>query len=317
MEITEPNPEQELVIRNKDQVKSVVEGRLQHHYTNGIFVQDVWEASNGELVITLGNAFPKDVSDCRDRDNVLKYVNIGDVFELRGKPTNEKYIIELKDEEEVYERIEHRQQEVFDLLDWSIARAIYSKVYDLAPVRNQLNPILQILTWARNRKDGVTVGEIDDSQDSGQSIDYVEFLDQFGYIRLEDDTVFPGSKIESADMRQLGEEEYARRILGDVVRNGYRTLKNEMDLNILSHFPKYSASYYYSALQKNDPDLWLDLESIKENFREQYPKESKTPLYIEDRLTELARVKVLRKDGKFVSGRENIFREIHRESSIF
>lgn len=287
----------------------IAETRLKRHLGRGVYVQEVTTLENGDLEITLGNTSPRDLSDCRDRDNVLKFITLRDVFTIRAEATGGGYyVVDLPTRGEVIEGTEQREEEILDKLDFSLAQAIYGKVYDLPKVRTQLNPILQILRWTRNQSN-LTVARVDRNQRSGNSREYVDLLESFGYIDVVDGEIQQGERLQSADLHEYDWDEFGRKFLGDVVQRGYMTIRDELGISMLGHYQKYSGAYYYDAVQKGDADLWLDIDKIAENLWE-FHGEEKDEFYLHDKLGELDSVDVINKDGDLVQANPSVYKMV-------
>lgn len=316
MVTTEASPDEPLRVQNPEALQGgVAEIRLKRHLGRGIYVHDVQELPNGNLEISLGNVSPHDMSDCRNRDNVLKFITLRDIYTLEAENTgHDIYLIDIPDRNDVVEGIENREEEVKDKLDFSMAQAIYEHVYDLPAVRTQLNPILQILRGTRNRSE-LTVSEVDRNQRSEKTREYIELLESFGYIEVEDRVITPGIRLQSADLHKYDWDEFGRKFLGDVVQRGYVTIRDEMKLSMLGHYQKYSGSYYYDAIQRGKRDLWLDIETIAENLEELHG-ERRDEFYLHNKLGELASVDVIQKDGDYVRSEKDIYEQVARDTPV-
>ncbi|MFC6720700.1 hypothetical protein [Halobacteriaceae bacterium SHR40] len=314
MVTTNAAPDEPFRVQNPEALQGgTAETRLKRHLGRGVYVHDVQELPNGNLEVSLGNASPRDLSDCRDHDNVLKFITLRDVYTLEAEDTGQGvYLIDVPDRGDVVDRIKERETEIKDKLDFSMAQAIYKHVYDLPAVRTQLNPILQILRGARNNR-GLTVSKVDDNQRSSNTRDYIELLDNFGYIKIEDGVIKPGVRLQSADLNEYDWDEFGRKFLGDVVQRGYVTIRDELELSMLGHYQKYSGSYYYDAIQRGKKDLWLDIETIADNFEELHG-ERKEEFYLQDKLGELASVNVIRKEGDYVRSEKDIYDQVARDT---
>lgn len=289
--------------------------RLKRHLGQGIYVQKFEEIEDGELEISLGHAEPRDLSDCRDRDKVLKFITIQDVHTLRAKPGDSgHYILEIPEREAVFRGVKERENSIKDKLDFSMATAIYKNVYHLSGVRTQLNPILQILRWTRNRS-SLPVSEVTDSQNTENSMEYIELLDTFGYIDVEDGIIREGIRLQSADLHEYGWNEFGEKFLGDVVTRGYFTIRDELGMSMLGHYQKYSSAYYFDAIQRGDQDLWLDIDRIQENLLNLHD-ERVEELYIHDKLGELDSVNVLEKDGEYVKANEDVYQQVAEQTPV-
>lgn len=293
----------------------VAEARLKRHLGRGIYVQEVTELPDGDLEISLGNVSPRDLSDCRNRDNVLKFITLRDVYTIIAENTGTGvYLIDVPDRGDVLEGIAEREAAVMDKLDFSMAQAIYEHVYDLPAVRTQLNPILQILRGVRNRSE-LTVPEVNRNQRTEMTREYVELLENFGYVEVEEGVITAGIRLQSADLHQYDWDEFGRKFLGDVVQRGYVTIRDEFQLSMLGHYQKFSGSYYYDAIQRGKKDLWLDIETVAENLEELHG-ERRDEFYLNDKLGELASVDVIRKDGDYVRSEEDIYDQVASETPV-
>lgn len=289
-----------------------VEQELKRHLGRGVYVHEVEKLPNENLEIVLGSSIPRDLSDCREQDNVLKFITLREVYTIEAESTGEDfYIIDIPDRNDVIAGVDEREKEIKDKLDFSMAQAIYEHVYDLPAVRTQLKPILQILRSARRGRK-ITVSKMDKTQRTENTPEYIDLLKGFGYIQVEDDTILPGERLQSADLNEYDWDEFGRKFLGDVVRRGYITIRDELNLNMLGHYQKYSGAYYYDAIQRGKQDLWLDIETISENL-ENLHSERREDFYIRDKLAELDSVGVLQKDGDYVRSEEEIYNQVVKD----
>lgn len=287
--------------------------RLKRHLGRGIYVHDLHELPNGNLEVSLGNVIPRDLSDCRNQDNVLKFITLRNVYTIEAEDTGQGvYLIDVPDRSDVIEGIDEREEEIKEKLDFSMAQAIYKHVYDLPAVRTQLNPILQILRSARNRR-GLTVSKVNENQRSENTREYIDLLRNFGYIRVENDEILPGERLQSADLNEYSWDEFGRKFLGDVVQRGYVTIRDELKLSMLGHYQKYSGAYYFDAVQRGKEDLWLDIDTIAENLEDLHG-ERKEHFYLQDKLGELASVDVIQKDGDYVRSESDIYKQVARST---
>lgn len=317
MSITSPGPDHLLKFQSPESIKhGRAETELKHRYGRGIYVNEIQEASNGDLVISIGNTVPKDVSDSLEQDRVLQFINIRDVYTLRGKTTGEgAYIIELPDRDEIHEGFNQRRKQIIDRLDWSMAKAIYEHVFELTPVKNQLNAIIQIVRWVHEQSE-LSLERLEGAQSSSNTEEYVQVLADLGFLQFEDQQVSQGEKMQEAQLLELNNEDYVKTVVGNIVKDGYNVLKDRLELGMLKHYPKFSNAYYYDALQREDPDLHLDVDAITRNYERQYG-ERKDRLVINDKLNELAETKVIQKDGKYVQANPDVYRQVAQEAPVF
>lgn len=299
-----------------ENIEDMLQGRLRYYYSRRLFVQSVeYDPDEEFLSTTVGITYPQDVSDSRSEENILKMVNIGDVHNFTASSLGDGYYkFELPSRSDLYTSYKDEHEKLLDDLDWSMAKAIYSRVYQLNPVRNQLNSIIQIVNWVR-REDDLTVEEIRSAQSNANTDKYVQALDDLGFLRVEGNSVSHGRKIDSADLQNLSPNEFEKKVMGDIVVDGYYMLRNELELAMLNHFPIFSNSYYISAFRRQKPDLWLTIEDVMENLSTEYDRDEGR-LAVEDKLRDLARVDVLKLENGEVRGHPDIYQEVQQDAPV-
>jgi hypothetical protein len=291
------------------------ETQIKHKYGRGIYVNDIQETTNGDLVISLGNTVPKDVSDSLEQDRVIQFINIRDICTIRGESTGEgSYIVDLPEREEILEGYYQRQQQIIDRLDWSMAKAIYENVFQLTPVKNQLNAIIQLVRWVHEEGE-MQISRLEDAQGSPNTEDYVQVLADLGFFEYQEGTVSPGEEMQDTQLLELNNEDYVKTVVGNIVKQGYNVLKDRLELGMLKHYPKFSNAYYYDALQRDDPNLHLDIDAIKRNYERHYDHDIDR-LVVNDKLNELADTKVIEKDGEYVKSNLEVYQQVAQEAPV-
>lgn len=316
MAATEAGPMNRLKFRSKeDLLEGQAKVRLKREYGRGVYVNDIKERSDGDLLVYLGNTIPKDVSDRRERDRVLKFINIRDIYTMVAESTGEGYyIIELPSRDKVYDGFVEQRTRIINKLDYTMARVIYEDVFELTPVRNQLNSIIQIVDWILE-EEPLAAARIDSIQNTDNTYRYLDVLEELSFLEVNDGMVSMGDKMKGGDLIDLDRDEFVKTVVGNIVKDGYTILQDQLDLWMLGHYPKFSNAYYYPALQREDPDLWLDTKAIQENLKEQYG-ESHDTLFIKSKLRDLSKAEVLEKDGEYVSAMPSVYNQVARSVSV-
>lgn len=296
---------------NQRELETAGEAILKHRYGRGIYIQEVEESNEGHLRVRLGNTVPKDLSDSLERDGVLKFNSVRHIHTLRAEPTNGHYIIELPDRGDIYDGYKNREQDIIEQLDYSMAKSIYEDVLHFGEVENQLTPIRQIFRWVWERGP-LSIEAIKRNQRSKNTDLYLNVLSELEYIWVEGGEVHAGERMNSAEFQGLDSQQFIESIMGDLVQRGYHTLRDRCDLRMLSHYPQFSGAYYYDAIQRQDPEFHLNIETITENLWEQYGKRY-GELYVDDKLAQLSNVGVLEKEGDYVSADTDVFEQVSRD----
>lgn len=295
---------------SKDDLESHLEPDLKRIYSRGIYVDHVYEAKDESLVVHLGNVVPKDVSDSRDDDRVLKFIDIDAIYDLTAEPTNVGYIVELPARNAVYDGYIDRRNEILHRLDVSLAKDIYKQLVKLPAIQLQLNPIKEILQFTRQHSPEISINDVQEIQNSPNTDEYIEVLTEVGFITVDDEgMLYPGEKLDSYDLREISRSEFGQLILGDVVQEAYHTMRDELQLTMLGHYPKFSTAYYFAAIQRDDPELWLDVSAVQRNLSDWYDKEIHE-FVVQSKLEDLAEVEVLTQDGELFSGNKAIYHDV-------
>ncbi|MDV7351285.1 hypothetical protein R3751_16085 [Halorubrum distributum] len=312
--------EGKLVVKQADDLDDKIEARIKQRFGQGVFIQESFEAPDNRIAIKLGVSYPKDVSDRRAGDRVTKYINIDDVSTLYADPTgNGYYNVELPEKSELKEDFHERRSMIIDQLDWSMAKNIFSDVYQLDPVKNQLSSLAQIVRWLRESAE-IEIERLDDIQRTDNTREYLEVLRDLGYVQLTDeDTVRVGRKLEIAEDQAaedgLSMEKYQQAVIGNIVADGYHILRDQLDLRMLNHFPKFANSYYYSAVQRNKSDLWLTKKDLQQNLRQEW-NDDVDEFILDDKLRKLEKVDVIQQENGLVSGDPDIYRGVTQDQNV-
>jgi len=308
MEQTQPRiDDSTLIFADTGDISETVEGHLRYYYSRRLFVQDIKQLDNG-YSIRVGIAYPRDVSDCRVQDNVLKMVNIGDVQTFQATPVEgDFYKINLPDRSDVYSAFQDQQKNLLAQLDGSMATAIYEKVYKMSPVRTQLNAIVELTDYVRN--DGpLSLHRLEDIQSTSKTQQYTQALEDLGFLHVDESgMVHTGGKIDAADDQGWSDE----KVIGQVIKDGYSVFRQKFGLSMLNHFPVFANGYYLSAFRRRKPDLYLTKEDIVQNLQTEYHRNA-DPLKVDRKLESLDEVGVLQYEDNEVSSVREIYDEVNQ-----
>lgn len=314
--INSPLDDRKIKFTDGEAIESVVEPELKYRYGPGIYTHDISETPSGDLVIHIGNEIIKDLSDCREEDNVIKFVPIDDIYQLKAENTNDSYTIDLPERDIIIENYYNRKSDIIDQIDHSMARMIYAEVSYFGDVTNQLTPVRQVLHWARTRED-VHVHDVHSNQRSNQTSEVLSLLQDLDYIFIDEEGIIhQGEMLDSLDLSNVLQEDFNEVVLGDVIQRSYKQLVERLDLTILTHYPRISGAYYIDSLQKSDPELWLDLNVIIHNLKEYFGSGFK-PLYIEEKLAQLSYLDIIEKEGDYVQANTEVYESLEHTLADF
>lgn len=301
------------------EAEELMEGRkrsqLKSKLGQGIYISEIHETQDGDFVINFGNSTPKDVSDSRDKDRVLQFIDVEDIYSVTASKQDGNYVLELPSREELHRGYIERRKQILDQLDYTTATLIYENIFEFSSVENQMTPIIEIVKWTQ--EDGSKpITEIEAQQNSDKTRLYISTLSDLGFLNVTDGTIYPGEKMQSADLHPADrtKEDYQKELIGQVIKDGYYVLRDKLSMSMLDQYPQLCNSYYYTALQRNDPNLELDIDRIQDNYREQYNKK-KGRNKINDKMDRLARADVVHKDGEYVSSKQTMWNDLVSESA--
>lgn len=316
-EISSPNRNR-IEFEDEDEITDQVESLLKQRYGRGIFVDKYNEGSGGTYVIQLGNIVPKDVSDCREPDRVIKFISYKPIYHLTAEPNNGKYLIELPERSEIKEGFINRRSDIARRLDTTVAKTIYKQLVQFTSVEQQLEAIKTIL-WVIREKHPVPESEIYNmrGKDSEEQTErYLAVLRDTEFIKYTDKGIMPGDNLKAHDEHDVESDEFTEFALGQIVHRAYTTLRDELNLTLLQHYPKFAGSYYFSALQKNEPGLKLDSEAIMRNLRTIYDDDKTHIWELEKKLPDLSNVGVLDSEGEYYMANPTIYSEIRAQTTV-
>lgn len=318
MSSSSTEPRSKIRFNEPSDIEDDVELKIKRRFGRGLFVDD-YDRVGDSYIIQVGNQVPKDVSDCRDRDRVLKFISYTPVISLTATEVPNGYLIELPERSEIIEGFADRKKQVARRLDTSMAKAIYEELATFGPVQTQLSGIKDIL-WAVREKQPVPESEILDMRGTSsvrQTEMYLQVLRETNFIKRDDEALLYADKnLDIHDQLEIESDQFSKLVLGQVVRRAYHTLKDELNLTLLAHYPKYAGSYYFSALSRDKPDLRLDVETITDNLHTLYGDHHVHRFTVEKKLNELSRVGVVHKEDGLYYGDADVFADVVGQAPV-
>lgn len=317
MSETSTEPRDKIRFEEASDIEEDVELKIKRRFGRGLFVEKYDVMDDGPITIRLGNIVPKDVSDCRDRDRVLNFITYNSIFDLQAEPTNGGYLIELPKRSEIYEGFLNQKQQVARRLDTSIAKAIYEELVSFTPVENQLSGVKEIL-WVVREKQPVAEDDLiamrgRDAEE--QTRLYLQVLRETEFIQRVDGSYYPDNNLKAHDELKVETEEFSKLVLGQIVHKAYHTLKDELNLTLLAHYPKYAGSYYFSALKRERPDLRLNVRAITDNLWTVYG-DDEHEYRVEKKLNDLADAKVVFREDEMFYANPNVYNQVAGEAPV-
>lgn len=317
MAVNSQEPRDKIRFQEPSDIQEEVELKIKRRFGRGLFIEKYDAMKDGPITIRLGNVVPKDVSDCRDRDRVLNFITYKPIYELKAEPTDGGYLIELPSRNEIYEGFVDRKRQLARRLDTSMAKAIYEELVSFTPVENQLSGVKEIL-WLVREKQPVNEEEIiamrgRDSEK--QTRMYLQVLRETEFIQRRNKVYFSDNNLDVHDELKVESEEFSKLVLGQIVHRAYHTLKDELNLTLLAHYPKYAGSYYFSALKRDKPRLRLNVEAVTDNLYTVYG-DNEHKYRVEKKLNDLADAGVVNQEDNMYYGNPEVYSQIAQEAPV-
>lgn len=315
---TSQEPRDKIRFDSPSDIEEEVELKIKRRFGRGLFIEKYDVLDEGPITIQLGNVVPKDVSDCRERDRVLNFITYNKIYELQAERTERGYLIELPNRTDIYEGFANRKKKIGRRLDTSVAKAIYEELVSFTPVENQLSGIKEILWVVREKQpvDEDMIISMRGRENSTQTRLYLQVLTETEFIQREESNYYSGVNLNAHDELEVESQEFSKLVLGQIVNRAYHTLKDELNLTLLAHYPKYAGSYYFSALKRDKPNLKLNVESVTDNLHTVYGDDHVHKYRVEKKLNELAEVDVVHREGDMFYGDQNVYSQLAQESPV-
>jgi hypothetical protein len=328
----------------QSEIEDSVAYHLKRKYGRGVFVENYTQTSDGTVFIELGNASPKDVSDCRDHDRVLKFIEYDSIYQIKAVPVENGYMIDLPTRTEVHSGYLDQKRKLARRLDRSMAKAIYEKLVAFPEVENQFGAIKAILRTVREEAP-IPVETIHDVRgtvgtEREKTEAYIRLLVDTEFLRVEetgtktdntiqytlgnnsvsddrhDGTILrAGKNLDASDEKGVGTDEFNKIVLGQVIDMAYSTLKDERNLTLLAHYPKFANAYYFTALEREKPDVHLDAERARENIRSLYG-DDENEILVRQKLDDLANAGVVQKEGEFYQADSDVYQVLSERAVV-
>lgn len=311
------NSRDRIYFEEESDIEDEVELKIKRRFGRGLFIDKYSFPEDGPITLQLGNVVPKDVSDCRDRDRVLNFITYKPIYDLQAEPTNGGYLIELPNRSDIYEGFLDRKQQLARRLDTSIAKAIYEELVSFTPVENQLSGVKEIL-WVVREKQPVPEDDLIEMRGwdaEEQTRLYLQVLRETEFIQRIDGEYFPDNNLKAHDELGVESEEFSKLVLGQIVHQAYHTLKDELNLTLLAHYPKYAGSYYFSALKRNRPELRLNVRAITDNLWTVYG-DDEHEFRVEKKLNDLVRAEVVHREDDMFYANPGVYDQVAGEAPV-
>jgi hypothetical protein len=82
---------------------------------------------------------------------------------------------------------------------------------------------------------------------------------------------------------------------------------------MLRHYPKFCNAYYFDALQRQDPNLHLDMEAVTRNYNRQYGEDIDS-FVVRDKMNELADTEVIQMNDGYVQSNPDVYSQVSQEA---
>lgn len=199
-----------------------------------------------------------------------------------------------------------------------VLNSTYDKLVKIPAVENTLSPMYTILGTII-KKGKLEKELIYNSKKSAQLIKYLKLLENLEFIEKKGLVYIEGniSKSIQKDLESEAQQKVITKILGSVVKGGFKYLTEELKLFALIPYVRLATSYYSNCLSANEL-IYINKNRFPFHYDNLYHRRVKfadiTPQL--DRLNDVNILNV-NQDDSLVYGCKNLFEEMENNYSTF
>lgn len=235
-------------------------------------------------------------------DNVAQYERSSGVKQKLSGPTRTQFIRQVRKQ---YLSIVDSSQKI-------LLPSVYSRLVYVPEVNLSMNPLRKILIILQDQG-SVTRDELgrrlSPVEKSGP---YFSLLDELGYLQSEDEHYIPGLKMRNLQADEVEPPELYERILGDVIRQRSKYLKEVLHWTMIVPYLRWCNSYYLPSYEAGR-SIKLETNDFVDNYKRYYGIRRDYPTEI-NQIQRIVDAKAISKSEGFYEGQEDIFKEYSREA---
>jgi len=240
---------------------------------------------------------------------LIRYVCIDGIFSASTKRVEQRLLINLPSRKEIADKFHEKQGALIRRAENILVENLGDKLIQIPKVQNGLNPIKEILLALHDLGD-IPVSELRARMDIHRTVNYLKFLEDLEFIRLENDTVYPGNEMTKYDIADI---DFGNIILKDVLLRGFRFLTENLSIYILTPYLELSNAYYLQS-HYADKLLKLDHKEISRHYEDMYGRARHKPEYqTYSNLLEIRQAHILQGEKSVFYGSEETFNKFQAE----
>lgn len=278
---------------------------------NGVFVDDVQETAQA-IHVRLGLEYPELLKDPASGDQLLSFISLHNVSSMKFVHATDRLIGPRIDRQGFFEQAEGRRHDLVTRAESAMVAAAKNQIVKVQPIGTGLNPIREILVYVNEENELNTK-----LFRKGNQQRYVPLLTSLGYLTEQRGTLRPGPELEkfSLDRGEVrGTPEFYSALLGEILRKGYREIRDALNVNLLEPIVRTANAYYWPSHRIGRP-LEFKARDFDTYLKLFHPKYSVNPLKLRNHLVEMAAAGIVEKNGSTYTADSNVWERYEQEAS--
>lgn len=259
---------------------------------NGVFVETVYEVSEGAVQAQLGAVVPDVIEDPAGGQNLVNFVRHHDVSRLRFSYRNDRLISEGIERDAFFVRLRDKEEDLIARAEQTLLDVTKHRIARVQPVGMGMTPIREILIQV-NEHDSVEVSA------RKKFKRYVPFLEGLGYIEVEKGILRPGPELHKFEMA-TGEHRstagFYDALLGEILQRGYSELVENLKVGHVVPIVRLANAYYWDSFHYGEP-LAFRPKDFLDHVRRHHPDYRINPAKVDNYLLEMARAQMVNREN--------------------
>lgn len=230
---------------NSRTINSIIKSKI----SPSLFARNRRELDNNTLLYEIGNCYPKMIWDHDRGIAIYRYINVHPIgiFEVE-KISSKKLKIKYPPFDELEKKFEEKMGILRQKSEIALLQTIHDYLVEVPAVKMSLNKFSRILKKTHEK------GPIDISYNFGYSdIEkvrrYLKILNDFDFIEIKDNKIYSGIEIKALMDTELIGKEFYNKLLANVLRKSFSSIKNYLNITLIDPYLKLSNSYFLPSYQ--------------------------------------------------------------------
>lgn len=267
---------------------------------------------DGDTIYDFGFYVERRLFDASENYFKVKFVPFAPIYQVKKQKHNSDYRLVVPDRSLIGEKLDNRVSSFRTGSESALLKAIGDRMLGIWQIRNQINPLFEILT---NVVDGpVTVDDfVSGRRTEDKARKYLKFLSGFDIIKEEDGGFVIGRILESKLDSDNDESHVYNEVLSLAIQKGHTYMSEFLNFTHIQPWIRLSNSNYLPSFHAKKRLSMTD-EDLRSYQKTLYGPNSVTKVQVKSRATQMVNIGVFKKnksvDGSVVfEGSEEVYAE--------